>query len=62
MDKKTATNSQKKVDPFLLDTSLETGLSTKEAQKRLEKFGESLLPEEKPLSSFQALIFLLAPG
>jgi len=56
MDKKTASDSQKKVDPSLLDTSLETGLSTGEAQKRLEKFGENLLPEEKPLSSLTVLL------
>jgi len=55
MDKKTASDSQK-VDPSLLDTSLETGLSTGEAQKRLEKFGENLLPEEKPLSSLTVLL------
>ena len=45
-----------KVDPSLLDTSLETGLDNEEAKRRLERFGENLLPEEEPPSSLAILL------
>ena len=50
MDNKISPSSPK-VDQSLLNTSLETGLSTSEAKRRLERFGGNLLPEEKPTSS-----------